>query len=365
MGQEHLARIVIRFIPEAEVLSIDILGKGNINDTYLVNLKNHRPLVLQRINPAVFPEPEVVVDNSLKVTRFIANNRPENQAGLQEIMIYPERSGRSYHRDQHGQVWRLSNYIEDSVDGASIHPDTRAFEGGRALGLFHQQVSGMDSSQLGVPLPGFHHLPGYRDAFLEALSATEASEDSALAYCLEQARVRQDDAEILTRARAENLLQPGVIHGDPKLDNVLFEGRSGKALAVIDLDTVSEGLRLYDLGDCLRSFCNHAGEKPPDAEMVHFDAPTCKRVLQGYHASGTRLEDAEVALLFQSIRLMTYELGLRFVTDFLVGNRYFKVDGERDNLDKARVQFQLLSSIECQQEEIERIIATQFRSSKG
>lgn len=363
MGQEQFAHIVNHFFPQARVVSIAALGQGNINDTYLVRSHNHQPLVLQRINPTVFPDPELVADNVFTVAQYIKQNHDENATGLQCLTVYPGRDGRSCYRDSDKQVWRLSRYLEDSQDPYLIPTAIRALEGGRALGLFHQQVADLDPSLLREPIPGFHNLARYRDDCLAAIESSEAPDEPQLRYCLDQAQARLTDAEILLHARAEKLLQSRVIHGDPKLDNVLFGRQTGRAMAMIDLDTVSEGLRLYDLGDCLRSFCNQAGEHPPDPLMVDFDVATCQRVLQGYRASGISLEEREITLLYQAVRLMTYELGLRLLTDYLVGNRYFKISSERDNLDKARVQFHLLCSIEQKKTTIEQVITAVFSPS--
>ncbi|MEE4165293.1 MAG: aminoglycoside phosphotransferase family protein, partial [Desulfocapsaceae bacterium] len=146
-----------------------------------------------------------------------------------------------------------------------------------------------------------------------------------------------------------------VIHGDPKIDNVLFAVDSGRAAALIDLDTVSPGIPACDIGDCLRSYCNVLGEDPSRPGDVVFDTDICKSMLDGYRASGVSFPAGERHLVYEGVKLLTYELGLRFLTDYLNNNRYFKVDEDDKNLRRAVVQFILLNSIEQQQETIKEI----------
>lgn len=155
------------------------------------------------------------------------------------------------------------------------------------------------------------------------------------------------------------------MHGDPKLNNILFDERSGKAVSLIDLDTVKPGFIHYDIGDCIRSCCNTAGEMPLDIQDVHFSVDDFEAILQGYLTRAMDLlTEHDFERLYDVARLLPFELGLRFFTDYLNGNRYFKVESDDDNLYRAQVQFQLLNSIENQERQIREIVA-QCRHNSG
>jgi Ser/Thr protein kinase RdoA (MazF antagonist) len=168
---------------------------------------------------------------------------------------------------------------------------------------------------------------------------------------------RLDLVPVLEHACAAGRLRRRPIHGDPKVNNVLLCERSGRALALVDLDTVKPGLVHYDIGDCLRSACNRAGEETTDLEGVHFDLDLAEALLRGYLAeAGSCLSEADLNHLYDSIRLLPFELGLRFFTDHLAGNVYFKARHPRHNLERARVQFRLTESIEAQENELRVLI---------
>ena len=153
-------------------------------------------------------------------------------------------------------------------------------------------------------------------------------------------------------------LQMRIIHGDPKINNIMVDNTTGRAVSIIDLDTVMPGLVQYDIGDCLRSCCNTGGEDAPDISAVHFDIGLCRAVLSGYMEEAQRfLTESDLDYFFAAVRLIPFELGLRFYTDFLEGNAYFKVSSTSQNLDRAMAQFKLVQSIEEQEEGIREIIA--------
>jgi Ser/Thr protein kinase RdoA (MazF antagonist) len=169
---------------------------------------------------------------------------------------------------------------------------------------------------------------------------------------------REELAGVLERAKAAGVLPLRPIHGDPKVNNVLLDARSGEAIALVDLDTVKPGLVHYDIGDCLRSACNPLGEETLTPEKVGFDLQLCAALLEGYGAAaGAILSDADHAYLYDAIRLLSFELGLRFFSDHLAGNVYFHTVRPGHNLDRALVQFHLTASIEAQEQEIRALLA--------
>ncbi len=338
--------------------SIQILGAGNINDTYLVEFVSRPPAVLQRINSVVFPEPSLVAGNFSIISRHIEAKK--RQAGSDAVFprAIPEITGNPYHQDEAGAVWRAMAYIENTESHRFVKDKVQAFAGGKMLGRFHLLLDDLDPQTLAQPIPGFHDLPGYCLAYRRVSSCHQRRHSDELISCCQAIDRRLQDAGILERSRQQRLISRRVIHADPKCDNVLFDKQTGEAVALIDLDTVSSGLLHYDLGDCLRSFCNPVGEKPDTLSDVYFDTEMCRQVLAGYRSSGAPLSGAERALIYQGVRLLTFELGLRFLTDYLAGDRYFKASHERENLERTMVQIRLLESIENQQTAIESIVAS-------
>ncbi|MBE0582837.1 MAG: phosphotransferase [Desulfofustis sp.] len=357
--REQALSVVLRsFLPEtARVVQIGRLGSGRINDTFLVTLADHLPLVVQRINDDVFSDPICVAENVGAVTAHLTGYRQQSGAAERFPCLVAARDGASCAVDQDGGIWRVMEYISGTVSHRSVESTGRAFEVGRMLGRFHRLADDFDASVLCPPIPGFHDLPAYCQAWQRVATGHSRNDSPAVRHCCRQVERRLADADLLVRAYRRGELSRRLIHGDPKCDNILFDCDTDRAVALIDLDTVSPGLLLWDLGDCLRSVCNPAGERPTDRQSTTFELELCRAVLEGYRASGAALPEAERRLLFQGVRLLTFELAVRFFTDYLAGDRYFKIDSPEDNLDRAQVQFELLAHIERQQAAIESLIA--------
>jgi hypothetical protein len=337
----------------AQIAAIEGLGDGNINTTYLVSFKERSPLVVQRLNESVFPDPIGVACNVALVTTYLSARRSDNSASCR-FCRFPEaiefKDGRSWFEDQSGGIWRCLTYVDKGVSYPHVVRNDQAAEAGRMLGCFHSFLEDFDDSALVDPLPGFHDLSTYKRSYLEAIEIHHRSVDSEFLYCRKMIEDRLDSLTLGEQVQ-EDEVRRQVIHGDPKCDNFLFDRESGRALALIDLDTVSPGLLAVDIGDCLRSFCNPTGEKT-EADIV-FDSQICDQLLKSYLQTFA-LSEAERALIFHGVRLLTYELGLRFFTDYLNGDRYFKIARKRENLQRAQVQFKLLESIEKQRSAIEK-----------
>ena len=352
--RSRLFSTIRAFLPYPDQIhTITPLGDGNINATYLVTFTRRPSLVVQRLNGAVFPDPVSVVRNVALVTSYLGERRSAG-AGRCHCYRFPEavelRDGRSWYEDQSGSVWRCLSYLDNTVSRPCVTGADQALEAGRLLGCFHALLEGFDSSALADPLPGFHDLSAYKRAYLNSVADHRRSQTSEFLYCLRMIEARLD-TDTLGQCMAPPQVPQRVIHGDPKCDNFLFDRASGQPLSLIDLDTVSHGLLAVDIGDCLRSFCNPAGEKA--RAEVGFDMQICEGLLEGYFQS-FEPNRTERELFYHGVRLLTYELGLRFFTDHLNGDRYFKITRDGENLQRARVQFKLLESIEAQRSAIEK-----------
>ena len=233
-----------------------------------------------------------------------------------------------------------------------------SFEVGFALGFFHTQVSGLRPLRLKDTLEGFHVTPIYLKRYVGVLARSNGPASADESYCVDFIEKRKDFAHVLENARTEGKLPLRIIHGDPKVSNVMIDRRTDLAVSIVDLDTVKPGLLLYDIGDCLRSGCNPLGEDPETPEDVHFEPEICRTLLKGYFSAAAKDSccEHERKLIYDSIRLLAFELGLRFFTDYLEGNVYFKVGDPLQNLRRALTQFRLTESIESQSGALRSII---------
>ena len=223
--------------------------------------------------------------------------------------------------------------------------------------MFHTLISDLPATALADTLPGFHITPLYLQQYEQTRSRTKLSHTPEIDYCLDFIDQRRTFASVLEQAKEQGKLPLRLMHGDPKINNVMFDSQTEQAVSMVDLDTVKPGLVHYDIGDCLRSACNPAGEETQHWQAVQFEPELCQGILQGYLAIAHRfLTEADYAYLFESMRLLAFELGLRFFTDYLAGNVYFKVNHESHNLIRALVQFQLTASIEAQESTLRTII---------
>ncbi|NNK93791.1 MAG: aminoglycoside phosphotransferase family protein [Desulfobacterales bacterium] len=356
--QTEIATALESFFTADSPQLIRRLGEGNINDTYFIELEKRGAVVLQKINADVFPDPIKVAENVNLVTSHLKAKQSGSIQNFTTFTIYPAINGECYHLDSENSVWRVLSYIENSVTFRRVQSAHQAFESGRMLGCFHHLLDDLDPALLHNPLPGFHNLPEYCSHYQHARAAYHGFLSTDLLYCCGEVEARLEDAWLLEKAHQRGETVYRVIHGDPKFDNILFDQTTNMAVAMIDLDTVSSGLLQYDLGDCLRSLCNRAGEQPEDYDDVCFDVDICREFLKGYKTSVAIFPRSEQALLYHAIRLLTYELAVRFLSDYLVGNRYFKVSDDEENLRRALTQIKLLNDIEGQQVGIEAIASS-------
>jgi len=341
----------------APVRTIAPLGRGLINDTFLVTDANGAHTVLQRINRRAFPQPEWILEN-LRALIGHVGTRDTPGLALRFPGIVSAREGKDWFVDAAGDFWRMLTFVQGSVTHERLASPAQAGEVGFALGRFHALVHDLPTERLHVTRAGFHQTPIYFARFREASARPVASDSPALRFCLDFANAREGIVDTLENAKRQGVLALRIIHGDPKVDNVLFDAETDRAISLIDLDTVQPGLLHYDIGDCLRSACNVAGESPGTAGDAYFDTRLCEALLTRYVAeTRTFLTPADIRYLPDAIRLIPFELGLRFLTDFLNGNAYFKVQWPGQNLLRAETQFRLTASIESQLGSIRTLVA--------
>lgn len=336
------------FFPDREVRSLSPMGQGNINHTLRVELADGATWVLQRLHPGVFADAEAVMANMRLVTDCLAAN---DDPSMRFFRLGANPQGQDQFIDDEGCSWRLLSMIEPSRCLERLQNPAQAEGIGRLLGRFHRLTSSIPTTQLADPLPDFHITPRYLHAYdglREGVSSTQGNEQRC-AGLIEQLRPL---APLLEEQR--EVLSERVIHGDPKAANFLFATEGDAAISLIDLDTVKPGLLLHDLGDCLRSCCNPLGEGHDDVEAIRFVPELFTALMRGYvEQAGDLLGEADRALLVSAAAVISFELGLRFFSDHLAGNRYFTITRPGQNLHRALVQLQLCQSILEQQEQLE------------
>jgi hypothetical protein len=359
--------LAARFAIQPPIRSIAPLGCGLINATFCVTAADQQ-YVLQRINSAVFPAPAQIMANWRVLTAHVAAH---GAGELRLPALIPARDGTDFVRDDAGDIWRMQELIAASQTLPQLTTSAQAREVGALLGRFHRITATLPPTQLGVTLPDFHATPLY----LGRLLARDALPEFVAA--------RRSLADVLATAQRTGQITQRVTHGDPKRDNILFTADGNRALALIDLDTVQPGLLHHDLGDCLRSCCNRTGEDaesspslPPcekggsggidekgkSGEM--FDLEICADILAGYGAETAGvLTAAECALLYDAIRLLPFELGIRFLTDHLEGDRYFRVSERGQNRHRAERQFALVAAIERQEKALRKLVRERLNSA--
>jgi hypothetical protein len=346
----EVAAVAARFA--GDVTAVRELGRGNINRTYLV-ATGGASFVLQRINQAVFADPRAVIRNFARVTAFLERKNGGTGGGFRFPTLRKTVAGHDCWIDAGGGVWRAQTYIDGRAISRLARPDQAAALGS-CLGWFHRRTADMRSDGLEIVLPSFHVLPSYLAEYDRVAAGRKDCPAALERQCMAAVESMRPQAALFQEACADGRISARIVHGDPKVENFLFDGH-GEVVSLIDLDTVGPGLLHHDIGDCLRSCCNRGGEGG-DAAAVRFDLHTCRAWFAGYSAAmGGLLDRHDRDLACPAITLITFELGLRFFTDHLRGDTYFRVRRQGENLERARTQFALMHSIVEQQETIRQV----------
>lgn len=351
---EKIARIGDQFAISGDFLYGEELRNGHINTTYRACYRTEDGhvdrYILQRINDYVFKDPAQVMKNVEKVTRHISwkvLRRRRNAAG-QTLTLYPARGGRSYiHLPEEGGMWRCYNNIEGTHTYDVVENTRQAYQAGYAFGSFQELVSDMNPEDIRESIPDFHNTPKRYEA-LEA--SAQADVMHRVANCREELELIRSWApkfDRLIEMQRTGQLPTRITHNDTKINNVMLDEDTDSAVCVIDLDTVMPGLSLYDFGDMVRTATCTAGEDEQDLDKVALQMPFFESLAEGYlDATHSFLTHEEVEQLAFSGWLITVEIGMRFLTDYLDGDKYFRVEHPEHNLVRARNQLALAKSIQ-------------------
>ncbi len=353
--------IVSAFPLLGRMLSAAPYGNGHINETFLAVFTDgvdSRRYIFQKINHRIFKNVPALMENFARVTSHMRTKQPSHA-----LTLVPTRSGRIVHQDAAGNWWRLCQFIEGAHTVDCVTTEAQAREAARAFGEFLARLADLPSGRLHETIPNFHHTRSRFEALLRAVNEDVQGRAAGVRPEIAFAFAREADADLLLNLLARGELVERVTHNDTKINNVMLDDVSGRAVAVIDLDTVMPGLSLYDFGDMVRTAASSTAEDNPDSTQMHVVLPYFRALVEGYlETAGSVLNSVERAHLGFAGQLLAFENGLRFLTDHLQGDIYFRVHRPNHNLDRCRTQFALVASIESQREAMARIVTEVFGS---
>ncbi len=360
MNAKDLAAVITNF--DIDEIEVGHFGNGHINDTFIVKKKGIK-MVLQRLNTDVFKNGTGVMENIVNVTEYIAKKMTEQGEDPYRKTLVFERAkdGKPYYLTESGSLFRMYTYIDNaySVEKATFAQMTDAAE---TLGKFYKLLSDYPANTLNVAIPKFHDTRNYFNRFLDAVEKDAVARKASAQNEIDFVVAHEYLCDILNNGLADGSLPLRVTHNDTKLNNILFDEKTGKGLCVIDLDTVMPGSVLYDFGDAMRFGASTGPEDEKDLDKIWFDLDMFDAFTKGFAAQmKSCMTEGETDNLVNSCKILTFECGVRFLEDYLKGDTYFKIHRPEHNLDRARTQFKLVADMEEKTQAMESIVSKYFR----
>ncbi len=356
--------IVSRFRAWGDMIEVQPHGNGHINDTFKVTFSMAGASVhylLQRINHQIFKDPPALMDNILRVTNHLRQKLAQSgyaDVTRHSLCVVITRDGHTCHHDPDGNWWRMYLFVEGAITYDKVESVRQAYEAARAYARFQLCLADLPAPRLHETIPDFHHTPKRLQALQEVIRrdpfnrAAEVKPEIAFV----ESRAAMCGRLIERSARGE--IPERITHNDTKFNNVMLDEKTWEGICVVDLDTVMPGLVLYDFGDMVRSATAAAAEDEQDVRKVRMRLEVFEALASGYLSEASAfLNPAEREELVFSARLITMEIGMRFLTDYIQGDTYFKIKRPSHNLDRCRGQFKMVESMESQEEAMERIVA--------
>ena len=362
-AEERLQEALDSFDFGAPVVGALRYGEGHINDTFVVHTQPEdcccRRFILQRMSSAAFKHPDELMENIIGVTEYLGRQieKSGGDRDREAMWVIRPRSGEPYFTDSAGGAWRVYPFVERTVCYQAAETAELFAASGRAFGRFQRLLGDYPAQTLHETIPNFHNTEDRLAKLKEAVKADPLGRAKDCGPEIRFVLEREADCSVALDAMRAGTLPLRVTHNDTKLNNVLLDEKTNEGICIIDLDTVMPGLVLYDFGDSIRFGANHCAEDETDLSKVNLDielfAVYTAAFLEG---TGGTLSNAEIAYLPWGAKLMTLECGIRFLTDYLVGDQYFHISRERHNLDRCRTQFKLVSDMEAHWSELEGIV---------
>jgi aminoglycoside phosphotransferase (APT) family kinase protein len=361
--ENFIEEISRQFQIYGEILHAEPCKIGHINETFAATYAQGGTRVRyihQKINQNVFKDPESLMENVTRVTSHIReklSKRGERDVTRKALTLVPARDGRPFHRNGDGDYWRTFFYVEGAQTFEAVQTPAQAFQAGCAFGNFQSLLVDLPGKRLVETIPAFHNTRNRFEHFRQAVVADHCNRAQSATREIQFALQHEDIVDVLLNALAKGQIPERITHNDTKFNNVMLDNESGCQICVLDLDTVMPGLVLYDFGDMVRTTTSPTLEDERDLTRIQMQMPMFEALARGYlEAAGSFLTPAEKALLAFSGKLITFTIGLRFLTDYLAGDKYFRVHRPEHNLDRCRTQFKLMESIEQQEEAMRNLI---------
>ncbi len=338
-------------------------GSGHINSTALVHTEKENGeknmYILQRINNNVFKDPAALMDNFVKVTTYLSDIIKKNGGDpmRETLNVVKTHDGKSYYHAEDGSYWRMLVFVVNSMSYDKVERPEQFYDSAVAFGNFQYLLRDYPADTLVETIVNFHNTPDRYRQLMEAVKADKCGRLKDVLADVKFATDREEFAGTLERAHAEGKLPLRVTHNDTKLNNILFDSETGRALCIIDLDTIMPGYSVNDFGDSIRFGATTALEDEADLSKVNFDIELYELYVKGFiEGAKGGLTDCELDLLPIGAMMMTFECGMRFLTDYLSGDTYFRTSRPGQNLDRARNQFKLVSDMEAKLDEMRAIV---------
>jgi hypothetical protein len=355
--EEQLQDVSRQFQIYGEILHAEPCKIGHINETYTATYTQggiQVRYIHQKINQTVFKDPASVMKNLIRVTTHIRNKlleRREEDLTRKCLTVVPTRGGQPFYWDPNGECWRTFVFIERVQTYEAVESPRQAYEAGKAFGCFQSLLVDLAGERLTETIPNFHNTRKRFAALQQAIQDDHFNRAKTAAKEIKFALKHEPIVDVLLNAQGNGEIPERVTHNDTKFNNVMLDVETGEGMCVVDLDTVMPGLWLYDFGDMVRTTTSPTLEDELDLAKVQMRMPMFKELARGYlEAVGAVLTPAEKAYIAFAGKLITFTIGIRFLTDYLMGDRYFRVHRPGHNLDRCRTQFKLIESITRQEE---------------
>ena len=355
-----LASVAAGFVLDGEFVSAERFGTGHINDTFKMHTTN-QCYILQRINTSIFKQPELLMDNFVRVcshieSKIAAEKKVDPACRRRSLQVMRGRDGAPFYRDENNNFWRCYIYVDNARTYDILETPAQAYAAAAAFGNFQLDLADLPG-RLNETIADFHHTPKRLAALEAALKADVKNRAKEVAPELDYIFSCKDEYSLLIDGMNNGELFERTTHNDTKLNNVLIDDETGNGICVIDLDTVMPGLPHYDFGDMVRTGTSPAAEDELDLSKVGMRFEMFEALLRGFLSSaGKFLNPREKELLPFSGKLITLEIGIRFLTDYLAGDVYFKIHREKHNLDRCRTQIKLAQSIQSQLPQMQKLL---------
>ena len=343
-----MEKIIRAFLPQANIPTLRPLGEGIINTTYAVENFDGKLFVIQKVNTNVFPDPLAVMKNTVCVTDWMRNRlREEGKSTERSVPAFLQTVDQDYlYKTEDGEYWRCSKFIQGATAHVHVTDPALLLNAGKGYGEFVRLTNGYPAHSLIEVLPDFHNTKKRFEAFLEAVENDLAGRAHEVDREIHLLKEQEELAGSIVSMLESGVLPLRVTHNDTKLSNVLLDDETGEAVCVIDLDTVMPGSVLYDFGDAIRSGAASVAEDEPKVDRMNFVAENCEAFKEGFlSACGDILVPAEVDNLMLGARVIVFEQAMRFLTDYLNGDTYYKTLFPGHNLIRTRTQIRLFSQI--------------------